>query len=136
MDIRGRPRDDHGDGVLHSHALSVLDGGDGAFPLPVVLLLDAGDLDGTVGGLVLPGVGDPAALVGDVLLEEEVGAIGGGEGAELDVGGGGAAQLGLVTCPHLYTLLGLAVSWKQRNSVNRENRELDNIYIRVTGILC
>ena len=86
VDIRGRPRDDHGDGVLHSHALTVLDGGDGAFPLPVVLLLDAGDPDGAVGGLVLPGVGDPAALVGDVLLEEEVGAVGGGEGAELDVG--------------------------------------------------
>ncbi len=112
MDIWGRPRDDHRDGVLHSHTLAVLDGRDGALPLPIVLLLDACDPDGAVGGLILPGVGYPAVLVGDVLFEEEVGAVGGGEGAELDVGGGGAAQLGLITCPHLYTLLGLAVSWK------------------------
>ena len=110
MDIGGRPGDDHGDGILHSDALAVLDGRDRALPLSIVLLHDIGDLHGAVCGLVLPGVGDPAALVGDVLLQEEVGAVRGGEGAELDVGGGGAAQLGLVTRPDLYTLLGLTIS--------------------------
>ena len=119
VDIWGRPRDDHGDGILHIHALAVHEGGDGALPLPVVLLLDRTDLDGAVSGLVFPCVGDPAALIGDVLLEEEVCAIGGGEGAELDgVRWGGAAQLSLVTRPHLYTLLrGLAISWKYGNTI-------------------
>ena len=110
MDVRGRSRDDHGDGILHSDALTVLDGCDRAFPLAIVFLLNIGDLHGTVCGLILPGVGDPAALVGDVLLQEEVGAVRGGEGAELDVGGGCAAQLGLISRPDLYTLLGLTIS--------------------------
>ena len=110
MDVGGRPRDDHGDGILHSDALTVLDGRDRAFPLAIVLLLNVGDLNGAVCGLILPGVGDPAALVGDVLLQEEVGAVRGGEGAELDVGGGCAAQLGLIARPDLYTLLGLTIS--------------------------
>ena len=110
MDIGGRSGDDHGDGILHSDSLAVLDGRDRALPLAIVLLLDAGDLHGAVCGLILPGVGDPAALIGDVLLQEEVCAVRGSEGAELDVGGGGAAQLGLVTRPDLYTLLGLTIS--------------------------
>ena len=110
MDIRRRSGDDHVDGILHSDALAVLDGRDRALPLAIVLLLDAGDLHGAVCGLILPGVGDPAALIGDVLLQEEVCAVRGSEGAELDVGGGGAAQLGLVTRPDLYTLLGLTIS--------------------------
>ena len=110
MDVGGRPRDDHGDGILHSDALTVLDSSDRTFPLAIVFLLDVGDLHSTVCGLILPGVGDPAALVGDVLLQEEVGAVRGGEGAELDVGGGCAAQLGLIARPDLYTLLALTIS--------------------------
>ena len=73
-------------------------------PDSVVLLLDVGDLDGA-DSLLLAVLADPVPVVHEAGLQDVVVSARRAEGAEGDGGGGGAAEPGLVTRPHLHTLL-------------------------------